>query len=610
MVGKRAVGINSLSKIVVPAYPPYDTSVVKKVPRFCAKRGPVAGIVNEKSDSCYGDHMREFNTSGPCHPAQHYTVMREALIAVGLEKIRKGKYLTLFAPRQTGKTTYFQLLLEAAKDEGFTPIWMSFESLKTVEREVFYESLNNDLHQRLNEHQIKPGLTIKNPVGLKDFFKKVQLQSRSIVLVIDEFEGIPDSVLSEIMHTFRQMYHEKQEHALHSLILVGVSTIAELVTSGTSPFNVAEELEISYFTPAEVNALIEQYTAESGQSFDNEVINAIYDNTQGQPGLVCALAADLVEKVPIDKTITMADFFNTLNYFLKSKYDKNIINIVQKAKEKKAFMYRLLFGEEPIDFSVDVEEIAYLHANGVIDNIDDHVGIRVPLYSKRIITAFRPVHNGERKHYGIKANDTFAEYLNGDGLDIHALLRKYRQYVRRRGFNAFDTDNLKEAAWHYSLDGFINFFVEALEGHTFIEVPSGAGRTDILIVYKNQRYLIEVKVFSNITLHKKGKGQLAEYLTSEGLNEGYYVVFSSLHTDDSILYEEDVIKGKQLYTYIICTNFPTPSQLPVPEPLKLTEKEKIAGKMLSMGDFTDEQISTATSVSLEKIRYLREIKNL
>jgi predicted AAA+ superfamily ATPase len=86
--------------------------------------------------------MREFNTSGPCHPAQHYTVMREALIAVGLEKIRKGKYLTLFAPRQTGKTTYFQLLLEAAKDEGFTPIWMSFESLKTVEREVFYESLN------------------------------------------------------------------------------------------------------------------------------------------------------------------------------------------------------------------------------------------------------------------------------------------------------------------------------------------------------------------------------------------------------------------------------------------------------------------------------------
>jgi len=55
--------------------------------------------------------MREFNTSGPCNPALHYTVMREALIAKGKEKVRKGRYFTLFAPRQTGKTTYFQLLL-------------------------------------------------------------------------------------------------------------------------------------------------------------------------------------------------------------------------------------------------------------------------------------------------------------------------------------------------------------------------------------------------------------------------------------------------------------------------------------------------------------------
>jgi len=532
--------------------------------------------------------------------------MREALIAIGLEKVRKGRYLTLFAPRQSGKTTYFQLLLEAVKEEGFTPILISFEKLKTVTRKVFYRDLNHQLHQRLAKPQIKK--TITNQVDLVDFFE--QSNNQSLVLVIDEFEGIPDSVLSEVMHAFRQMYHQKQYHALHSLILVGVSTIAELVTSSASPFNVVEELKVSYFTEEEVSLLIDQYVVESGQRFEPKVINAIYENTKGQPGLVCALAAHLVKTVATDKTVTMADFFDTLNYFLKSKYDKNILNIVQKAKQKNAFMCRLLFGEEPIDFSVDVEDIAYLHANGVIENIEDRVGILVPLYSKRIITAFRPVHNGERMHYGLKANDTFDEYLKADGLNIHALLNKYRQYVRRRGFKAFDTENLKEAAWHYSLDGFINFFIEALEGHTFIEVPSGAGQTDILIVYKNNRYLIEVKVFSNNTRLKKGKGQLAEYLKSEGLDEGYCVVFSNLHTDDDELYYDEEIKGKQIYTYIICTNFPTPSRLPVPEELKLTETEKVAGKMLSMGSFTDEQISTATGVSLEKIRYLREIKNL
>jgi len=389
-----------------------------------------------------------------------------------------------------------------------------------------------------------------------------------------------------------------------------VSTIAELITSSASPFNVADELKVSYFTFEEITQLIDQYVIESGQKFEPNVIKAIYDNTKGQPGLVCALAAHLVETVASDKTVTMDDFFTTLNYFLKSKYDKNILNIVQKAKQKKAFMYRLLFGEEPIDFNVYTEDIAYLHAHGVIDNIEERAGILVPLYSKCIITAFRPVSNGERRHYGFSANDTFDEYLNDDGLNIHALLNKYRQYVRRRGFKAFDTKNLKEAAWHYSLDGFINFFVEAIDGHTFIEVPSGAGRTDILIVYKNHRYLIEIKVFSNNTLLKKGKGQLASYLQSEGLNEGYCVVFSNLHTDDDKLYFEEQINSKQIYTYIVCTQFPTPSLLPVPEELKLTETEKVAGKMLSMGSFTDEQISTATGVSLEKIRYLTEIKNL
>ncbi len=514
--------------------------------------------------------MREFNTTGPCHPAQHYTVMREALIAEGLEKVRKGRFFTLFAPRQTGKTTYFQLLLEAVKKENFTPIWMSFEHLKTLTKEVFYRSLNHQLHQELAEHGIELKQIVTNQVDLVDFFE--QFESQSIVLVIDEFEAIPDSVLNEIMHAFRQMYHRKKYHALHSLIFVGVSTIAEFVTSGASPFNVAEELTVSYFTLSEINLLIEQYVLESGQKFEQGVIKAIYENTKGQPGLVCALAAHLVKKVP-NRTVTRDDFLVTLDYFLKSKYDKNILNIVQKAKEKKAFMCRLLFGEEPIDFSVDIEDIAYLHANGVIENIDGHVGILVPLYSKRIIRAFRPVSNGERRHYSLEVNDTFEAYLKGEGLNIHAILKKYRQYVRRRGFKAFDTDKLKEGAWHYSLDGFINFFIEALEGQTFIEVPSGAGRTDILIVYKNQRYLIETKVFSNNSLLKKGKGQLAEYLKSEALDEGYYVVFSNLHTDDDVLYFEEEINNRPIYTYIICTHFPTPSRIKVPEALKQTTAE-------------------------------------
>jgi AAA+ ATPase superfamily predicted ATPase len=501
--------------------------------------------------------MRYFNTSGPCNPKEHYTVMRPALIAKGKLKVERGRFFAIFAPRQAGKTTYFQLLVEELKKEGnYTPIWISFESLKTATRAEFYEYLNHVIWRELAAYNVKFDHTIKNQLHVELFFEQLRRHTKPMLLVIDEFEGIPDIVLSELMHAFRQMYHQKQNYGLQALILVGVSTVAELVVSSASPFNVVDELQISYFTFAEVSDLIGQYVAESGQQFEPEVIEAIYNNTNGQPGLVCALAGYLVEEVVTDPTrpVTMADFYKTLNYFLTGKFDKNIINIVQKAREKIDFMLKLLFTEQEMPFSVHDPDIAYLYAHGVIDKVGDNVDVFVPLYSKALITAFRPLFNGETPYY-VSAHDTFSEYVTPDGLNIAAILNRYREYVRRRGFRAFDIKQLKESAWHYSLDGFINFFIDILGGQTFIEVPSGRGRTDILILYQEQKYIIETKIFTNNAYFERGKRQLAEYLDSEGVAEGYYVVFSQRHTEEDELHFEEEVDGKMIHTYLIRTHF-------------------------------------------------------
>jgi hypothetical protein len=83
-----------------------------------------------------------------------------------------------------------------------------------------------------------------------------------------------------------------------------------------------------------VTSLIEQYVTESGQAFEKEVIKKIYENTKGQPGLVSALCLHLVTEVATDKSqsVLMADFYTTLGFFLANKFDKNILNIVQKAR--------------------------------------------------------------------------------------------------------------------------------------------------------------------------------------------------------------------------------------------------------------------------------------
>ena len=88
-----------------------------------------------------------------------------------------------------GKTTYFQLLLESLKGEGFTPIWISFEKLKTVARDRFYRDLNNQLYQRLLAHHIKLEQTIIDQIDLVELFANLKNKVKPIVLVIDEFEG-------------------------------------------------------------------------------------------------------------------------------------------------------------------------------------------------------------------------------------------------------------------------------------------------------------------------------------------------------------------------------------------------------------------------------------
>ena len=61
--------------------------------------------------------MRSFGTQGRVYPDKHYIVSRSEEIADFINRVKDGKYIVLFAPRQTGKTTFFRLALEALTEE-------------------------------------------------------------------------------------------------------------------------------------------------------------------------------------------------------------------------------------------------------------------------------------------------------------------------------------------------------------------------------------------------------------------------------------------------------------------------------------------------------------
>ena len=89
--------------------------------------------------------MRYFNTSGPNIPQEHYTLGRKELIKKGVSLVEKKRYFTIWAPRQTGKSTYFRMLALELENIGYKVAHINFENYRNASLESFIFSLTDDL---------------------------------------------------------------------------------------------------------------------------------------------------------------------------------------------------------------------------------------------------------------------------------------------------------------------------------------------------------------------------------------------------------------------------------------------------------------------------------
>ena len=56
--------------------------------------------------------MKTFGTQGRVYRDRHYVVQRTDELTDFIARLKDGRYIVLFAPRQTGKTTFFRWALD------------------------------------------------------------------------------------------------------------------------------------------------------------------------------------------------------------------------------------------------------------------------------------------------------------------------------------------------------------------------------------------------------------------------------------------------------------------------------------------------------------------
>lgn len=508
--------------------------------------------------------MRRFHSYGPVDCRHHFCVPRSELVTYCLEQLMGypedgGHYFTIWGPRQTGKTwliRQMEQLIPQKYDDQFAVVSLSLGGLRglTSQPQTDDHTLPHPLSRLLETLPGNP--QVKDWADFQRLFSRNGgLWKRPVILMIDEVDTVPASLLDLIVAQFRELYINRKTNWLHGLALIGVRAVVGIESHRGSPFNVQRSLPVPNLTMAEVQEMYQQYQAESKQSVAEAVVTQIYEVTRGQPGLISWFGELLTEKYnpgqgqPIELA-TWKWVWHKARYV---EPNNTVMNLIAKARDMtyQPFLVEL-FGRSDVPFMFHEPLHNYLYMHGLIEptTIQQPTGewhevcrftspfIQNCLYdalSRELLAAtptILPLNPLD------ELNDVF-----GTNLNLSSLLERYQNYLQRlkaKGLNPWkkqprrQTDlHLTEVVGHFHLYAWL----QAAIGRQCVvspEFPTGNGKVDLHVRCETKRAIIEVKSFVSAYQLKEDREKAAQYAQRLGLPAVTLAIFVPLE-DEEIL---------------------------------------------------------------------------
>lgn len=524
---------------------------------------------------------RFFNTAGPVRADWHYLIdplTRWEMDDI-LRLIAQGKYFVLHAPRQTGKTSCLLALMDYLNQEGrYQAVYANIEaaqamrgdiqnSIPTICHQIARSAalyLNDETVADLNRKTLDEGDT---PSALTHLLSRWASQStHPIVLILDEVDALVGDTLISVLRQLRAGYHQRPQAFPLSVILCGVRDVRDYrihtsgqdIITGGSAFNIkAASLRLGNFTSTEVHTLLLQHSDETGQVFAPESLDYVWEQTQGQPWLVNALAyeACFEMKAGRDRTqpITL-EMMKTARERLIQQRDTHLDQLLDKLKEPR--VHRII--SQILNSDVEVEqyptdEVQYVEDLGLIQRRPTWK-IANPIYQEII-----PRELTWTSQYSIQQETSW--YINAQNkLDIFKLLRAFQQFFRENSEVWIERFDYKEAGPQLLLQAFLQRILNG-GGRLSREYGLGRRRTDLLIewpldvsqgfVGPVQRVVLELKILRKsleATL-EEGLAQTADYADKSGADEAHLIVFNrdpKADWEDKLFERQEKCDGKAI----------------------------------------------------------------
>lgn len=511
-------------------------------------------------------HMAKiFNITADCKPEIHYMVNIENRLLEIKSLVDAGKYFTINRARQYGKTTTLRALNRLLQNEYYVVLidFQTFGNAKFRNENAFSLAFANSFLRMLKRNKLWDGgerdgaawqlkkVAEGKPEGfeLQELFEGLgdicAASDKPVVLMVDEVDSAANhQVFLDFLAQLRACYIDRDEQpTFQSVILAGVYDIKNLKhklhpeegRKVNSPWNIAADFNVDMsFSAAEIAGMLQEYEEdyETGMNVEG-MAGMLYDYTSGYPFLVsrlCKLMDEIVSENGEFGTKAAAwtqnGFHEAVRLLLAEKNTlfESLFGKLRDYPELDAMLQELLFTGKNIVYNSDEPAIDVATMFGFIKNQDGMVVMSNRIFETRLYNHYLAAASMQREDiYKASLQDKNQFLINGH-LNMRLILEKFIRHFHELYGDRTDAFVEEDGRKYFLLylrpiiNGTGNYYVESR--------TRGLHRTDVIVDYHGEQYIIEMKIWRGEEYNNRGEKQLTGYLDDYGKKTGYMVSFN------------------------------------------------------------------------------------
>ena len=503
---------------------------------------------------------KRFNTTGICYSDEHYMVDMDKRLLEIEKLVDCGQYFTINRARQYGKTTMIHQLAEHLSGR-YSVFSISFEGLSEdvfageasfgqricgllYNSFVYQETRGiSELSQMECEKMSRGDSGDTNLFTISNFISRMCKEAENpVVLIIDEVDqASSQNLFLAFLGMLRDKYLKRSVYpTFQSVILAGVYDVRSMKRKirpdeehkENSPWNIAARFRVDMgFSAKDIAGMLKEYEADfhTGMKIE-EMAEQIYQYTSGYPYLVSWLCKCMDEDIAQNKgdrqrAWTREGLLEAVKMLLQDQNPlfESLIGRLHDFPELGSVISRLLFQGQGIAYNPDDRAVQNAKMFGFVKEEDGSVVIANRIFETRLYNSFLLKLKEQNSHMYEEGFRQKNQFIADGHLNMRLVLEKFAETFHDLYGGCSEAFLEDEGRKYFML--FLRPVINGI-GSCYVEPQTrNRERMDLVIDYRGEQSVVELKIWRGNAYHERGEVQLAGYLDSLHLKKGYLLCF-------------------------------------------------------------------------------------